>query len=97
MTQLHQNRKRRHTYTFEQQRDLHERLRYCRGGATARLPTTVNVNGGDSTSSHQSAGLSSTSTKLLCRYSNPSSDESNEDDQLIVVIDSFEKNQHNRR
>ena len=98
MTQLHQNRKRRHTYTFEQQRDLHERLRYCRGGATAHLPTTVNVvNGGDSTSSHQSAGLSSTSTKLLCRYSNPSSDESNEDDQLIAVIDSFEKNQHNRR
>ena len=98
MTQLHQNRKRRCTYTFEQQqRDLHERLRYCRGGATARLPTPINVNGGDSTSSHQYTGLSSTSPKLLSRYSNPSSDESNEDDQLIVVIDSFEKIQHNRR
>ena len=62
MTQLHQNRKRRCTYTFEQQqRDLHERLRYCRGGATARLPTTVNVNGGGSFSSQQqSTGLSST-------------------------------------
>ena len=48
MTQLHHNHKRRRTYTFEQQRDLRERrLRYCRGGATARLPTTVNVNGGD--------------------------------------------------
>ena len=98
MTQLHQNRKRRCTYTFEQQqRDLHERLRYCRGGATARLPTTVNVNGGDSTSSHQSAGLSSASPLLLSRYSNLSSDVTNRDDQLIAVIDSFEKCQQNQR
>ena len=98
MTQLHQNRKRRCTYTFEQQqRDLHERLRYCRSGATARLPTTVNVNGGDSTSSHQSAGLSSASPLLLSRYSNLSSDVTNRDDQLIAVIDSFEKCQQSQR
>ena len=98
MTQLHHNHKRRRTYTFEQQRDLRERrLRYCRGGATARLPTTVNVNGGDSTSSHQSAGLSSASPLLLSRYSNLSSDVTNRDDQLIAVIDSFEKCQQNQR
>ena len=98
MTQLHQNCKCRRTYTSEQQCDRRKRLRYCRGEATARhLPTTVNVNGGDSTSSHQSTGLSSTSSLLLSRYSNLSSDESNEDDQLIAVIDSFEKFQHNQR
>ena len=97
MTQLHHNHKRRRTYTFEQQRDLRERLRYCRGGATARLPTTVNVNGGDSTSSHQSAGLSLASPLLLSRYSNLSSDVTNRDDQLIAVIDSFEKCQQSQR
>ena len=98
MTQLHHNHKRRRTYTFEQQRDLRERrLRYCRGGATARLPTTVNVNGGDSTSSHQSAGLSSASPLLLSRYSNLSSDVTNRDDQLIAVIDSFKKCEQSQR
>ena len=98
MTQLHQNRERRRTYTSEQQRDRREILRYCRaGGATAHLPTTVNVNGGDSTSSHQSAGLSSASPLLLSRYSNLSSDVTNRDDQLIAVIDSFEKCQQSQR
>ena len=84
MTQLQQNRKRRRTYTLQQQRDSRERIRYCRGGATARrLPTTVNVNGGDSFSSQQqSTGLSSTSSLLISRYSNRSSDtsDSNEDE-----------------
>ena len=74
MTQLQQNRKRHRTYTFEQQRDRRERLRYCRGGATARLPTTVNVSGGDSISLPQpSTGQSSTSSLLLSRYSDLSS------------------------
>ena len=58
---------------------------------TCRLPTTVNVNGGDLTSSHQSTGLTSTSSLLLIRYPNLFSDESNEDDKSIAVIDSFEK------